>query len=82
MKKQIRKAHYQHTQKFYSETQQVQGINKFQPVRYSDKRFTAGKYKGYRINEVPVEYVKWVLGNWNGLTVKSIQILSSVLKNT
>lgn len=79
MKKNIRKAHQQHTQKFQSEINQVKGINKFQPLRYSDKRFTAGKYKGFRLNEVPVEYVKWVLNNWNGLTIKSIKLLSSAL---
>ncbi len=79
MKKNIRKAHYQHTQKFQSEVNQVKGINKFQPLTYSDKRFTAGKYKGFRLNEVPVEYVKWVLNNWNGLTIKSIKLLSSAL---
>jgi len=76
MKKKIRVRHYQHTKQFNSEMNRT-NCNSLQPVRYHDKKFIAGKYKGFRVNEVPRDYIKWVLENWKGLTLKSITLLSS-----
>lgn len=80
MKKQIRKAHQQHTKKFKYELNSVRETG-FQPVRYHDKVITMGKHSGKKLSNVPNAYIKWMLINWNGLTDRTVKLLTDHLKN-
>lgn len=46
---------------------------KLEPFRISDERLVIGKFKGYKLDQVETQYLKWLLENVDmGSTHKSI----------
>jgi hypothetical protein len=76
-RKNFRKAHQQHTQKFIYELNAVK-VKKLEAFRFSDEIWIIGKYKGTSINDTPTNYIKWVIENMD-LSQNAIAILKSKL---
>ena len=72
----IRKKHEQHTSKFINEVNSVNSFKPYTPFRISDNTWLVGKHKGKKLDEIPKNYIQWVLNNFN-LTSTA----SSILKN-
>jgi hypothetical protein len=76
MAKDYRFKHQQHTTKFISELNSVNGIKPFTPFRISDEVWTVGKHKGKKISETPASYIEWSIKNMN-LTETALSILKN-----
>jgi hypothetical protein len=71
--------HEQHTAVFKKELNSPKN-HLTPPYRYSDERWVVGKHKGKKIDETPVEYIKWSL-NYMQLSKESTAFLENKLKN-
>jgi len=70
--------HEQHTEKFIKELNTPTN-KKSQPFRMTDGIMMIGKHKGKHISEIPENYLKWLIENYNGLTIGSKQIINNHL---
>ncbi len=59
-KKQILGKHEQHTKSFVLELNNVQN-NNFKPFRLYDETWIIGKFKGRKLSQTPLWYLRWAL---------------------
>jgi hypothetical protein len=59
--------HTQHTEEFNKELH-TPNQNVITPFRITDDIWLLGKYKGYKLDTIPVSYLEWVLKNFNNLS--------------
>lgn len=77
MKHKKYRKHIQHTKKFIVETNSVKNVVKeLNAFRTFDEVWLIGKYKGIRLDDTPVNYIKWCIEN-----VNMSSTLLSILKN-
>ena len=56
--------HLQHTSTFINELHLPKNVA-FTPFRISDEVWIVGKNKGIKLDNTPIEYIKWALNNMN-----------------
>jgi uncharacterized protein (DUF3820 family) len=56
--------HEQHTKKFIAELNATKN-NKINPIQESSMTWKFGKYKGYKLKDIPIKYLKWALNKMN-----------------
>ena len=59
--------HFQHTKSFNKELN-APNQNITTPFRLLDSVWLFGKYKGYKLENIPVNYLSWVLENFNNIS--------------
>lgn len=59
---------YQHKKSFYNKELNAPNQNITTPFRLLDSVWLFGKYKGYKLDIIPVDYLSWILENFNHLS--------------
>jgi hypothetical protein len=65
MNKMIGGKHIQHSNKFINELNSINNKTPYTPFRISDEIWLVGKYKGFKLNNIPKSYLQWVLKQFN-----------------
>jgi hypothetical protein len=68
--------HLQHTSRFINELNSVKPNKELVAFRFLDEIWLIGKYKGLKLSQTPVSYIKWAIENMR-LSKTSIAILKS-----
>lgn len=59
--------HFQHNKTFHKELN-TPNQNIATPFRLLDSVWLVGKYKGYKLENIPVNYLSWVLENFKNIS--------------
>jgi len=46
----------------------------------SNNKMLVGKYAGRKVDTLPVDYLKWLLKNWNNLSVRNIKTIMHLVQ--
>ena len=68
--------HLQHSSRFMNELNSVKPNKELVAFRFFDEVWLIGKYKGLKLSETPVSYIKWAIKNMN-LSSNSLSILKN-----
>jgi uncharacterized protein (DUF3820 family) len=70
--------HEQHTSDFRKELYKPVSVQ--EPFRISDGVLKVGQYKGMKVEDTPLHYVKWICNNFQHLSKTHRGILEDILK--
>jgi hypothetical protein len=71
--------HIQHSAKFINELNSVNSTKPYTPFRISDETWLVGKYKGFKLSNIPKSYLQWVLKEFT-LTTDAKSIIETKIK--
>lgn len=72
--------HFQHTKSFNKEIN-TPNQNITTPFRLLDSIWLFGKYKGCKLDTIPVNYLSWVIENYNNLSSTHKVLIQQEINN-